>query len=514
MGTVITELNNEDARRYLLNSDSYCNFNLPCYFNFQPLLDKLAACSDIPETPNKDFLGRLYDLEQDKVNHVLYTNKDGKLAWRPLQLINPIAYVYIVKILTQEKIWSQIVERFKAFQANKNIVCCSLPVADSLKPSTGNTISTWYTEFEKQAIKKSLDFNCMLTTDIYNCYSSIYTHSIAWAINPDGREGCKEELHTNNRKRHTKIHNAIDKSIQNISYGQTNGIPQGSVLMDFIAEMVLGYADLLLSEKIKKDENLNKNGVYFILRYRDDYKIFTKNKTDAEKIARYLCEILLSLNLKLNETKTQITESIITNAQKSDKIYWRNIKEIDSRYDTRILQIHSLSEKHPNSGTLLKILTKYYEDIESNDLVKEDLELITCVTADIAFNNPKTYPYAVAIIGRTLSLIENDEAKKIIEKIYQKFLDVPNSAYLNIWLQRLSKMEIISNLSDGELCNYVRKYTSENHENNLSKIWDYSKYPQKISNIFKENPIVSLEQYDSMHEYPKPDEVKVFQKYQ
>ena len=43
---------------------------------------------------------------------------------------------------------------------------------------------------------------------------------------------------------------------------QTNGIPQGSVLMDFIAEIVLGYADLLLTQK------LNDNGI-------EDYKIIT-----------------------------------------------------------------------------------------------------------------------------------------------------------------------------------------------------------------------------------------------
>jgi hypothetical protein len=29
--------------------------------------------------------------------------------------------------------------------------------------------------------------------------------------------------------------------MQGMNYGQTNGIPQGSVLMDFIAEMVLGF---------------------------------------------------------------------------------------------------------------------------------------------------------------------------------------------------------------------------------------------------------------------------------
>ena len=56
-------------------------------------------------------------------------------------------------------------------------------------------------------------------------------------------------------------------------YGQTNGLPQGSVLMDFIAEMVLGYIDSLLSDRIKANNISN----YHILRYRDDYKIFVNN---------------------------------------------------------------------------------------------------------------------------------------------------------------------------------------------------------------------------------------------
>ena len=43
----------------------------------------------------------------------------------------------------------------------------------------------------------------------------------------------------------------IDEKIRNMNYGQTNGIPQGSALMDFISEIVLGYADLELTEALK-----------------------------------------------------------------------------------------------------------------------------------------------------------------------------------------------------------------------------------------------------------------------
>lgn len=66
-------------------------------------------------------------------------------------------------------------------------------------------------------------------------------------------------------------------------HGQTNGIPQGSVLMDFLAGMVLGHADHELTEKI------NKNSItdYHILRYRDDYRIFVNNPGAGQDIAKY-----------------------------------------------------------------------------------------------------------------------------------------------------------------------------------------------------------------------------------
>jgi hypothetical protein len=57
-------------------------------------------------------------------------------------------------------------------------------------------------------------------------------------------------------------------------HGQTNGIPQGSVLMDFIAEMVLGYADTLITKKLKE---IKCDKDYQILRYRDDFKIGSQN---------------------------------------------------------------------------------------------------------------------------------------------------------------------------------------------------------------------------------------------
>ncbi len=66
-------------------------------------------------------------------------------------------------------------------------------------------------------------------------------------------------------------------------YGQTNGIPQGSSLMDLIAEMVLGYADEELDKLIA-----SKKGQFKIIRFRDDYKIFTNSPELGREIVKHL----------------------------------------------------------------------------------------------------------------------------------------------------------------------------------------------------------------------------------
>jgi len=115
-----------------------------------------------------------------------------------------------------------------------------------------------------------------------------------WALHTKSEAKKKE-----NRTDLKLIGNQIDKHIQDMRHGQTNGIPQGSVLMDFIAEMVLGYADLELSGEI---ETVGISD-YLILRYRDDYRIFVNNPRDGEQIVKLLTEVTISLGLKLNPSK-------------------------------------------------------------------------------------------------------------------------------------------------------------------------------------------------------------------
>jgi hypothetical protein len=137
-----------------------------------------------------------------------------------------------------------------------------------------------------------------LHTDISNCYSSIYTHSIVWALHT-------KEVAKNNKKGNL-VGNVIDWHLQDMSFGQTNGIPQGSVLMDFIAEIILCCVDYELSNKLVEINVVD----YQIIRYRDDYRIFTNNPQSADLIVKNLTDILSSFNLQLNPQKTFSSDSV------------------------------------------------------------------------------------------------------------------------------------------------------------------------------------------------------------
>ncbi|WP_253844953.1 RNA-directed DNA polymerase [Prevotella intermedia] len=91
------------------------------------------------------------------------------------------------------------------------------------------SILNWWEEIEQKSISLSVQYKYMFTTDITDCYKSIYTHSIAWALM--GKDNAKIK-----KGEKGYIGNIIDTYMQGMQYGQTNGIPQGSVLFDFIAE--------------------------------------------------------------------------------------------------------------------------------------------------------------------------------------------------------------------------------------------------------------------------------------
>jgi hypothetical protein len=496
----VLDLSHTEAREFFLKEKSYCNIDLPPYYAFQPLLNALSVRIEIFS------LDADYEKAKnaDDINYKFFTNKDGKFDWRPLQLINPALYVFLVHEITREENWKSIRKRFAKFQQNLDkIECCSIPVIseEEGKSDKAANITNWWETVEQQSIELALEYDCMLNTDITNCYGSIYTHSIAWALR--GKDIAKKQREKN------IFANKIDNIIQSMQYGQTNGIPQGSVLMDFIAEMVLGYADRLLLYKIKKynhTEEKYKIDDYKILRYRDDYRIFTKSQETAVKIAKLLTEVLADLNFKLNAQKTFMSNNIIRDAIKPDKLDWNSSKQRNRKLQNHLLLIHSLAEKHPNSGSLEKAMNAFYNKIKicPLKLFKEDhAKILISILVDIAYNNPRTYPLITAILSKILSL-ETDKKfiDEILKAIENKFKKIPNIGHMQVWLQRVT-LKIERDKDYEELL--CKKVLNPN-----VKIWNIDWLDDKIKDVFNDFPIIDEDKIKEMPLVIDPSEVAVY----
>ena len=476
----ILEMCGEEAKKYFLKANSYFSTQLPEYFELSNMIreaQKMLGNSKLEDisyslktiqeerSKNPNFDGELLKDCVD-ANIKIMSNKDAKYSWRPLTLIHPIIYVDLVNQITLEKNWDGIVKRFKEFQKDDRVICTSIPIESTVQKSDQTVqILSWWKNLEQAQIKMSLDFEYCIQSDITDCYPSIYTHTISWALH--GKEWAKVHRHSKDG-----IGNMIDTKIQSLQGGQTNGIPQGSVLMDFIAEMVLGYADLQLLELVEKAK-IEKE--FKILRYRDDYRIFSNHLDVAEKIMKLLSEVLLDLNLKINSKKTFLCTDIIIDGIKPDKLYWtvqssnlieretivtkEIIRELDNiiaekTYTERkfyykltlqkhLLQIKILGDKFPNCGQLLVALKDFYKNrvmklnVDENQL--DDIPQLISIVTSIMIKNPRTIQICVAILHKLLSFLDDiDEIEKIIDLIISKCSSLPNADFVEIWLQNIS----------------------------------------------------------------------------
>lgn len=491
----ILSLSHTEAREFLLKAESYCSVDLPPYFIFSDLIagvhtqldgKTLAGLSSNP----RDF---------DDVNYTILNNKDGKYAWRPLQLIHPALYVSLVHRITEKNNWILIIERFNIFSANERIRCLSLPVvSQSDEKDKAEQISHWWHEVEQRSIELALEYDCLLETDITDCYGAIYTHSIAWALHTKPEAKRRE-----NRNNLDLIGNQIDKHIQDMRHGQTNGIPQGSVLMDFIAEMVLGYADHELSEKIQPTGITD----YLILRYRDDYRIFVNNPRDGEQIVKLLTEVTISLGLKLNPSKTKVNDDVVRASIKADKIAWFSRKKSEKSLQKHLLIIHNHALQFPNAGSLAVALQDYYNRLSRvKKLIDEPLPLISIVV-DIAYRNPRTYAACAAILSKLLIFLKASEKQSVLEKIRRRFTKIPNTGHLQIWLQRISQPEFQNMQYDEPLCQLVAGQTVT--------LWnlDWIRSPN-LKNAINANSIIDKERLNTIEPIISAAEFELFIKKQ
>lgn len=478
--TNILSLSAKEVLDFFLKSEQYHGFELPEYFDFDKVLAYVREIVD-----DKKYEDCLTDIRPDDIPNVnldILLNKDGHYAVRPIILANPFLYYFLVREVCCENNWQIIKELFEKFNV-PHIVSCAIPVIPDEKEAfhKATTINNWWNSMEQRSIELSLEYRYMFVTDITNCYGSVNPQAFDWAFSLKGTSiatGIESPIAQN-----------IQKFLRAFQQGRNIGIPQGSAIFDFVGEIVLGYSDLLLHEALQeKTKEYEEQGKTFpdyeIIRYRDDYRIFCSNKDALEDISYTLQQVLERLNFRMNSQKTKISESIVTDAVKSDKLAYIyntpifNKKGVDfDSYEKHLLYILMFARQYPDSGSIKTMLSDIdmrieewlhpqdekkkaesilWGDVDLSDeghLVKTDskkakepyyipggsVRAMSAICVQIALENVGCAHYALRIISRMIdSLKDMAEKQSIIDLVYNKLCNQPNSDYNQLWLQNMT----------------------------------------------------------------------------
>ena len=489
----LVELSNEEAKQHFLKGSSYFNGDMPTYISFDPILSDVDA---VLEGCNYPKFKKSNPCDFQCVNYNFIANKDGRFAWRPLELMHPAIYVSLINVICETSNWGDITQRFSEFKGVA-VDCCSAPVMPvDNQTDVATQIKSWWQRVEQQSLRYSLEFSHVLHTDVTDCYGALYTHSISWALH--GIEKAKQY-----RGKNCLLGNKIDSHIQAGRYGQTNGISQGSVLMDFIAEVVLGFVDQQIYSSLGEPEDFR------ILRYRDDYRIFANSDDRAEEILKIISDELRSVGMKLGVSKTFMSKNVIEGSIKPDKLAGIDLQDLGSTnaktIQKQLLRLHSFGQRFPNSGALRRLVSDFHVKLSEQIEKPDDLEVQVAIATDIAVVSPNTFPVIAAILSHLISLSSGNEKTRLWEKVLKKMKRVPYNGYLEIWLQRVTQPQSvgIEFSSDEKICQIVNGESLDLWENT----WIASSDLRAALDVSK----IVVGSASEAEEVVSPEEVALFQ---
>jgi RNA-directed DNA polymerase len=367
----------------------------------------------------------------------IFTPK-GKRSWRRFNLIHPYSYWHIVDCMTDKSAWMII--RTKLAQ-DTGIASYSTPQLDNPLTIQGQGVKNWLKLNESDLLRDSSQYGFLVTTDIANFYPSIYTHSIAWAI--EGRDKAQQNRTT------SLLGNRIDKLFQNSREGRTNGIPIGSLVSDVIAELILKQVDKTVVGMLI-DKKIGFEGA----RFKDDYKFLCNTASDAEKILKCLNQVLNNdFDLSINESKTQIFNDVVMGTIRPWDAAIKNspiIATLDSQdYIEKIrgtqiknilLTAYTIQKKFPDGRPSISVLSKVIKTLNNAKNVQlkvEDLEAIATILRRLILLREESTPQAVILLDKLLEYIPENFKKKVLEEIKEHFLSLEDSSYQEAWLYRI-----------------------------------------------------------------------------
>lgn len=339
-------------------------------------------------------------------DYIVYDNMRNIHIPRPIGIPNPFTYEYLCRTLRDN--WDKIQEHFQAKTGNQEY-CVSRIHIRLMKDFPGlfqMNYQNWQIDGTPEP-DLALGKKYVVNLDISQCYPSIYSHAVPWAL--VGKEEAKKT-----KREHKIWYNELDFALRNIKNGETHGVLIGPDVSSIIAEIILCSVDKQLSEQ------------YEYIRHIDDYECYTESYEDAERFILDVNRELKVYGLSLNHKKTKIIELPVGSTKKwknqiAEKIvYFEKFQPyVDYREVKMFLDMCIELAREGNDAAILnyalKILGKY-------TLTKNAKTYVVKTFVSLAL----LYGYIVPLLGEYIFdkyNLSSNEVQKYIELIYNKYID-------------------------------------------------------------------------------------------
>lgn len=208
---------------------------------------------------------------------------------RPLGIPNPAAYQQLCKCISD--VWPNLQQHFEAQTKDQLHIISRTHIRK--RKNSESLFSMNYKDWKADGTPEPdllLGARYLVHADISNCFPSIYTHALSWAL--VGKDIAKQ---TQNDK--TQWYNKLDFYTRNVKFGETHGLLIGPHASNLLSEIILTKIDHVLYDR----------GWRYV-RNIDDYSCYVSTYEKGQLFLTELSDQLRAFDLTLNHKKTSIDE--------------------------------------------------------------------------------------------------------------------------------------------------------------------------------------------------------------
>jgi hypothetical protein len=344
--------------------------------------------------------------EQKGKDYIRYENIRNVNVPRLLSIPNPFVYANLCKCISEN--WDKITTHFSNKTSGQTHKVSRIHIR-----KLENSVCLFemnYKHFDKDgdpsqtlAIKSKF----LVYADISNCFPSIYSHSIPWAL--DGKEESKK------KENKEEWYNLLDCHSRNIKNQETNGLLIGPHTSNILSEIILTTIDKELWGK-----------GYRYIRYIDDYECYVESYEMAEKFLLDLSSELKKFELSLNTKKTQIIP--LPQPNETKWIYQLNSFFIGAKYTetenkqqifelNRLKSFLNIATETALTNNDSAVLNYAIQKIASTHLGNRAMDYYINIIHQLLLS----FPYLTRIVGEYVFNrfdVEKDKIKQIASDLY------------------------------------------------------------------------------------------------